>query len=209
EHEHGVVYTKHAGVSLEEATADNVVITDVPTGALLYGTLPTSVGHQLNREILRLRPDVGAVIHVHLDEMIALFASAAVKELRVPRAPRSRTWPPTPSISCTEIRGTCSTPPAIARRSRCSTNASWGPCRRPPCPSARDVHHPHRARMPGFRAVSCDFCAPLPRGALRLMQPPAVCFRPDAPRHPDVDRRRHRRLRPGGRRVRAHASRQG
>src|SRR5437773_7471795 len=44
EHEHGVVYTKHAGVSLEEATADNVVITDVPTGALLYGTLPTSVG---------------------------------------------------------------------------------------------------------------------------------------------------------------------
>src|SRR5213593_932300 len=83
EHEHGVVYTKHAGVSLEEATASNIVITDVPTGALLYGTLPTSLGHQLNREILRLRPDVGAVIHVHLDEMIALFASRAVKELRV------------------------------------------------------------------------------------------------------------------------------
>ena len=83
EHEHGVIYTKHAGVSLEEATADNIVVTDVPTGTLLHGRVPTSIGHQLNREILKLRPDVGAVIHVHLDEMIALFASRAVKELRV------------------------------------------------------------------------------------------------------------------------------
>ena len=83
DHEHGVIYTKHAGVSLEDATADNVVITDVPAGALLYGRVPTSIGHQLNREILRLRPDVGAVIHVHHDDTIALFASRAVKELRV------------------------------------------------------------------------------------------------------------------------------
>jgi ribulose-5-phosphate 4-epimerase/fuculose-1-phosphate aldolase len=81
--EHGVVYTKHAEVSLEEMTLDNVVITDVPTPALLHGTVPTSVGHNLNREILRLRPDIGAVIHVHHDETIALFASGAVKELRV------------------------------------------------------------------------------------------------------------------------------
>src|SRR6267143_7323814 len=80
---HGVAYTKHAEVSLEEMTLDHVVITDIPTPRLLHGTVPTSVGHQLNREILRLRPDVGAVIHVHLDEMIALFASRAVKELRV------------------------------------------------------------------------------------------------------------------------------
>ena len=81
--EHGVAYTKHAEVSLEEMTLDNVVITDIPTPALLYGTVPTSVGHNLNREILRLRPDIGAVIHVHHDETIALFASGAVKELRV------------------------------------------------------------------------------------------------------------------------------
>jgi ribulose-5-phosphate 4-epimerase/fuculose-1-phosphate aldolase len=83
DHEQGVIYTKHAGVSLEDATADNIVITDVPSGALLYGSVPTSIGHQLNREILRLRPDVGAVIHVHHDDTIALFASRAVKELRV------------------------------------------------------------------------------------------------------------------------------
>jgi ribulose-5-phosphate 4-epimerase/fuculose-1-phosphate aldolase len=74
DHEHGVVYTKHAGVSLEEATLEHLVVTDVPTPRLLHGTRPTSVGHQLNREILRLRPDVNAVIHVHHDESIAFFA---------------------------------------------------------------------------------------------------------------------------------------
>ena len=40
EFEHGVVYTKHAEVSLEEMTLDNVVVTDVPTPALLHGTVP-------------------------------------------------------------------------------------------------------------------------------------------------------------------------
>ena len=79
---HGIVYTKHAEVSLEEMTIDNVVITDVPTPRLLYGTVPTSVGHNLNREILRLRPDIHAVIHAHHDETIALFASGLVKDLR-------------------------------------------------------------------------------------------------------------------------------
>lgn len=81
--EHGVAYTKHAEVSLEEMTLDNVVITEIPTGALLHGTVPTSVGHNLNREILRLRPDIHAVMHVHHDETIALLASGALKELRV------------------------------------------------------------------------------------------------------------------------------
>ena len=79
---HGIVYTKHAEVSLEEMTIANVVITDVPTPRLLHGTVPTSVGHNLNREILRLRPDIHAVIHAHHDETIALFASGLVKELR-------------------------------------------------------------------------------------------------------------------------------
>jgi ribulose-5-phosphate 4-epimerase/fuculose-1-phosphate aldolase len=81
--EHGVAYTKHAEVSLEEMTLDNVVVTDIPSPALLHGTVPTSVGHNLNREILRLRPDVHALIHAHHDETIALFASGALKELRV------------------------------------------------------------------------------------------------------------------------------
>jgi ribulose-5-phosphate 4-epimerase/fuculose-1-phosphate aldolase len=73
-YQHGVVYTKHAGVSLEEATVDHIVITDVPTPRLLHGSRPTSVGHQLNREVLRLRPEINAVIHVHHDESIAFFS---------------------------------------------------------------------------------------------------------------------------------------
>ena len=78
---HGVVYTKHAGVSLEETTSDHIVITDVPTPRLLHGSRPTSVGHQLNREILRLRPEINAVIHVHHDESIAFFSGG--RELQV------------------------------------------------------------------------------------------------------------------------------
>jgi ribulose-5-phosphate 4-epimerase/fuculose-1-phosphate aldolase len=80
-YEHGVVYTKHAGVSLEETTVDHIVITDVATPRLLHGSRPTSVGHQLNREILRLRPEVNAVIHVHHDESIAFFSGG--RELQV------------------------------------------------------------------------------------------------------------------------------
>ena len=78
----GVAYTKSSGVSLEEATLDDIVITEIPTPKLLHGTVPTSVGHNLNREILRLRPDANAVIHAHHDETIAFFASGAFKEVK-------------------------------------------------------------------------------------------------------------------------------
>ena len=81
--EHGVAYTKHAEISLEEMTADNIVITDIPTSRLLRGDAMTSVGHNLSREILRLRPDINAVIHVHHDETIAYFGSGAFRELRI------------------------------------------------------------------------------------------------------------------------------
>ena len=83
DYQHGVAYTKHAGVSLEEMAMEHIVITDIPTSALLYGTEVTSVGHNLNREILRLRPDIGAVIHVHHNETIAYFASGGFKELKM------------------------------------------------------------------------------------------------------------------------------
>ena len=54
-----------------------------PTSRLLYGKAMTSVGHNLNREILRLRPDINAVIHVHDDETIAFFGSGAFQEVRI------------------------------------------------------------------------------------------------------------------------------
>lgn len=79
---HGVAYTKHAGVSLEEMGMENIVITDIPTSRLVYGSRMTSVGHNLNREILRLRPDIDAVIHVHDDASIAFFG-AGFRELGV------------------------------------------------------------------------------------------------------------------------------
>ena len=71
----GVCYVKCMGVSLEEMSIDDLIITDIPFGRILYGDRATTVGHQMNREILRLRPDVNAVIHLHHDETIAFLAS--------------------------------------------------------------------------------------------------------------------------------------
>jgi ribulose-5-phosphate 4-epimerase/fuculose-1-phosphate aldolase len=71
----GVCYVKCMGVSLEEMSIDDLMITDIPYGRILYGDRATTVGHQMNREILRLRPDVNAVIHLHHDETIAFLAS--------------------------------------------------------------------------------------------------------------------------------------
>jgi len=78
----GVCYVKCMGVSLEEMTLDDLIITDVLHGRILYGDRGTTVGHQMNREILRLRPDVNAVIHLHHDETIAFFA-AGFQELKI------------------------------------------------------------------------------------------------------------------------------
>src|SRR5260370_4020043 len=71
----GVCYAKPQGVSLEEAEDGDLVITDIPCGRILAGERATSVGHQMNREILRLRPDTNCVIHLHHDEMIAFMAA--------------------------------------------------------------------------------------------------------------------------------------
>jgi ribulose-5-phosphate 4-epimerase/fuculose-1-phosphate aldolase len=74
-HPDGVCYAKPQGISLEEVEDGDLVITDIPFGRILAGERATTVGHQMNREILRLRPDVNAVIHLHHDETIAFFAA--------------------------------------------------------------------------------------------------------------------------------------
>ena len=79
---HGVAYTKHAELSLEEMELENIVITDIPTSRILHGSKVTSIGHNLSREILRLRPDIHATIHVHDDAMIAYFGSGAFAEVK-------------------------------------------------------------------------------------------------------------------------------
>jgi ribulose-5-phosphate 4-epimerase/fuculose-1-phosphate aldolase len=77
----GICYAKPQGVSLEEVEIDDLVITDIPYGRILHGERATTVGHQMNREILRLRPDVNCVIHLHHDETIA-FLAAGHEEIR-------------------------------------------------------------------------------------------------------------------------------
>jgi ribulose-5-phosphate 4-epimerase/fuculose-1-phosphate aldolase len=83
DHPHGVAYTKHAELSLEEMGAGNIVITDIPTSRVLYGDKMTSIGHNLSREILRLRPDIQVTIHVHDDALISLLGSGSVAEVRM------------------------------------------------------------------------------------------------------------------------------
>src|ERR1700741_4333720 len=80
---HGLAYTKHAEVSLEEMEPGNIVVTDVPTSRIVWGQRMTSVGHNLSREILRLRPDINATIHVHDDATIALLGSGAPHDFKV------------------------------------------------------------------------------------------------------------------------------
>lgn len=73
--EHGLAYTKHAEISLEEMELENIVITEVDNSRIVFGDKLTSIGHNLSREILRLRPDIHATIHVHDDAIIAWLSS--------------------------------------------------------------------------------------------------------------------------------------
>ena len=80
---HGVAYTKHAELSLEEMEPENIVVTDIPTSRILLGGKVTSIGHNLSREILRLRPDIHATIHVHDDALLSFFGSGAYQEVKI------------------------------------------------------------------------------------------------------------------------------
>src|SRR5262249_52402854 len=80
---HGLAYTKHAEISLEEMELENIVITDVPTSRILCGERMTSVGHNLSREILPLRPDTSATIHAPDAATIAYPGSGAAPEFKV------------------------------------------------------------------------------------------------------------------------------
>jgi ribulose-5-phosphate 4-epimerase/fuculose-1-phosphate aldolase len=81
DYEDGVLYAKPQGMSLEEVEPEDLVITDIPYGRILRGERATTVGHQMNREMLRLRPDINCVIHLHHDETIA-FLAAGFQEIR-------------------------------------------------------------------------------------------------------------------------------
>lgn len=72
--ETAVIYTKHRGISLEEIDETNIVVMDMETDQLLCGSVLPSIGHQMNREIFKWRPDIKAVIHLHPDEVLSYYA---------------------------------------------------------------------------------------------------------------------------------------
>lgn len=81
-HPLGVLYTKPRGISLEECRPEDIVGTSVESNVLLFGDVPPSNGHQMSREVMRLRPDVDAVIHTHANAVCAYFAVRAHGEFR-------------------------------------------------------------------------------------------------------------------------------
>lgn len=62
---------------------EDIAVTSIPTqyeeatraGELFLGKNAPSVGHQLNLEIFRHRPDIAAIIHVHPEVVLAYSAS--------------------------------------------------------------------------------------------------------------------------------------
>jgi L-fuculose-phosphate aldolase len=77
----GVIYTKRKGVSLSEMTLEDVAVTDI-AGELLHGINAPSVGHQLNREVFKYRKDINAVIHLHINEVVAYFSLEGNAEMK-------------------------------------------------------------------------------------------------------------------------------
>ena len=77
---HGLAYTKHAEISLEEMELENIVITDVPTSRIVWGERMTSVGHNLSREILRLRPEHQPERHRKIPQLEAPRQEIALAE---------------------------------------------------------------------------------------------------------------------------------
>ncbi len=61
---------------------ENNVITDIPTSRILAGKSMTIIGDNLSREILRLRPDIHATIHVHDNALLSFFGSGAYCEVK-------------------------------------------------------------------------------------------------------------------------------
>ena len=71
---HGLAYTKHAEISLEEMELENIVITDVPTSRIVWGERMTSVG-TISAARSSAAARIHATIHVHDDAIIALLGA--------------------------------------------------------------------------------------------------------------------------------------
>jgi L-fuculose-phosphate aldolase len=74
--------TKRKGVSLEEATVSDLVITAVNSQCLYWGEIPPSGGHLLNQRIFALNRSSGleAIVHTHPDTLIGLLSQLEQNE---------------------------------------------------------------------------------------------------------------------------------
>jgi len=86
-----------SGVSLGDTSLDNLVVVDLNTGEWApVGDFIPSKEHHFHAEILRLRPDVGAILHVHSPyatvyavkkRPIPMVTDAAFKQPPMPHVP--------------------------------------------------------------------------------------------------------------------------
>src|SRR2546425_70104 len=75
----GVVYTKPAEISLEELALEDVVITDVPTGALLHGV--TTLGRTVSEAYHRLNTLTAEVRRTIMAEQLAALKGSDIRYL--------------------------------------------------------------------------------------------------------------------------------
>jgi len=68
--------TKRKGVSLEEATIEDLVVTGVDCQSLYWGTIPPSGGHLLSQRIFSINSTNGieAIVHTHPDALIGFLS---------------------------------------------------------------------------------------------------------------------------------------
>jgi len=93
----GKMLVTASGLSLEDTTVDNLLTVDIETGDWqpIDGLIP-SKEYKFHMDILRLRPEVGAVLHVHpphatayavMQRDIPMLTDAAFKQPPIPRVP--------------------------------------------------------------------------------------------------------------------------
>lgn len=68
------VWMKSSGFGFEEMTADLLVLVD-ESGATLAGAGRRHIEYPLHTEIVKARPDVGAVVHTHWPQVVAFTAT--------------------------------------------------------------------------------------------------------------------------------------
>jgi L-fuculose-phosphate aldolase len=76
-----VILTKRRGCSLQEMDEDDIVATSLNGQQLIHGSVYPSIGHQMAVEVLRNRQDINAIIHIHVNDIIAFFLSYSCQRM--------------------------------------------------------------------------------------------------------------------------------